>query len=216
MVEASNASGSPRRRIWLWVGIVVAIAAAVAIIASFALASGSGGGTGPSAGPSSSAAPTASSDGADPSATNSPATPDPAATSGTMPELAPVAPDAPADNGEGLVARITSMKAVEGEAVQAGEIGGPAVQFMLTITNGTDEAVDLGFISVNAYIGEARTPAGGLVRPGGAPFEGTLEAGESAEGVYVYTIPEDQRSDVTLTIDYRAGQPAFVFRGPVG
>lgn len=214
MVEASNGSGrSPRRRIWLWAGIALALAVVVAIIVYVALTSGNGDETDPGAGPSSSATPTAPSGDADPSA---PPTPDPAATPGTMPELAPVSPDAPADNGEGLVARISAMKAVDGEAVQAGEIGGPAVQFTLSITNDTDEAIDLGLIAVNAYIGEARTPAGGLVRPGGAPFEGTLKAGDSAEGVYVYTIPEDERGDVTLTIDYRAGQPAFVFRGPVG
>lgn len=197
----------------MWAGIALALAVVVAIIVYVALTSGNGDETDPGAGPSSSATPTAPPGDADPSA---PPTPDPAATPGTMPELAPVSPDAPADNGEGLVARISAMKAVDGEAVQAGEIGGPAVQFTLSITNDTDEAIDLGLIAVNAYIGEARTPAGGLVRPGGAPFEGTLKAGDSAEGVYVYTIPEDERGDVTLTIDYRAGQPAFVFRGPVG
>ena len=133
-----------------------------------------------------------------------------------MPELAPVSPDQTADNGEGLTARIVKMAAVEGEAVQAGEIGGPAVQFTLELANDTDAVVDLGFIAVNAYIGEDQTPAGGLVRPGGAPFEGSLEPGKTAKGVYVYTIPENQRGDVTLTVDYRAGQPAFVFRGAVG
>lgn len=133
-----------------------------------------------------------------------------------MPELAPVAPDQPSDNSEGLVAEIAAMKAVDGEAVQPGDIAGPSVQFTLTLTNDTDADVDLGLIAVNAYIGEGRTPAIGLVKPGGAPFEGVLKRGDSAEGVYIYNIPEKQRDDVTLTVDYRAGQPAFVFRGPVG
>jgi hypothetical protein len=212
--EPDGSVQGTRRRTWLWIALAAVVAVVIAVIVYFAVTAGSADGGKPAATPtpseSSSSAPT---DGADPSAQP---TPDPSATPGTMPELAPVAPDQPSDNGEGLVAQITAMKAVQGEAVQAGEIAGPAVQFTLRLTNDTDAPLDLGLIAVNAYIGEALTPAGGLVKPGAAPFEGTLAVGDSTDGVYVYSIPEDQRSDVTLTLDYRAGQPAFVFRGTVG
>ena len=207
--EAGETVGRPRRKAWIWVAVVAVVL--IAAIVYFVVTSGSSGDDKPGAG--SSASPSAPSQSGDPTAQP---TPDPSATPGTMPELAPVAPDEPSDNGEGLVAEIVSMKAVDGEAVQAGEIGGPSVQFTLRLTNDTDAAMDLGFIAVNAYIGEALTPAGSLIKPGGAPFEGTLEAGKTAEGVYIYNIPVDQRGDVTLTIDYRAGQPSFVFRGNVG
>lgn len=205
--KTSESARGPRRKTWVWIVVIAVVV--IAVIVYFAVTSAGNGK--PGAGPSPSAS--ASSQGGGP--TGQP-TPDPSATPGTMPELPPVAPDEPSDNGEGLVAEITAMKSVEGEAVQAGEIAGPAVQFSLRLTNDTDEPIDLGFIAVNAYIGEAMTPAGGLVKPGGAPFEGTLKAGDSAEGVYVYNIPESQRADVTLTVDYRAGQPSFVFRGTVG
>lgn len=213
MVEASDGSGrGSRRRLWLWVAIAAAVVIAVIVYAVVASGSGDRDDPEPTGSPSPSA--TASTPaGEDPSA---PPTPDPSATPGTMPELTPVAPDESVDNGAGLVAEITAMKSVDGEAVQAGEIAGPAVQFTLSLTNDTGEAVDLGLIAVNAYIGEGRTPAGGLVRPGGEPFVGTLDDGASAQGVYVFSIPESQRGDVTLTLDYRAGQPAFVFRGAVG
>ncbi len=211
MVEASDGSGrSPRRRIWVWVAVAAAVV--IAVIVYIALTAGAGDDPAPSSGPTPSPTAETPTD-ADPSAQP---TPDPSATPGTMPELGPVAPDEPADNGAGLVASITAMTSVQGEAVQAGEIAGPAVQFTLSLTNDTGEDVDLGLISVNAYLGEGRTPAGGLVRPGGDPFSGTLADGDSAEGVYVFSIPENQRDDVTLTVDYRAGQPAFVFRGAVG
>jgi hypothetical protein len=212
MVDESNESmRSPRRKAWLW-GIAVAVALiVVAAIVYFAVTSGASGGGDPAASPSASA--TAPADGGDPSGQPTPA---PSSTPGTMPELAPVAPDEPAESDDGLIAEITAMKAVEGEAVQAGEIAGPSVQFTLKLSNDTDSAIDLGLVAVNVYIGEGRTPAIGLIQPGGAPFEGTLDAGETAEGVYVYNIPEDQRGDVTLTLDYLAGAPAFVFRGDVG
>lgn len=210
MVDSTSESArNPRRKAWVWIVAVAVVVAAV--IVYFVVTSGAPGSGGPGASPSASAS--APAQGGDPSGQP---TPDPSATPGTMPELAPVAPDEPSDNGEGLVAEITAMKSVEGEAVQAGEIAGPAVQFTLQLTNDTDEPIDLGFIAVNAYIGEGMTPAGGLVKPGGAPFEGTLKVGDTAEGVYVYNIPESQRADVTLTLDYRAGQPSFVFRGTVG
>lgn len=214
MVDESNGSvRSPRRKAWPWVIAVAAVLVVVAVIVYFALTSGAAGEGKPASSPSASASASAPVDGADPSAQP---TPDPSATPGTMPELAPVAPDEPAESDDGLVAEITAMKAVEGEAVQAGEIAGPSVQFTLKLTNDTDSPVDLGLIAVNAYIGEGRTPAIGLVKPGAAPFEGTLKAGATAEGVYVYNIPKNQRGDVTLTLDYRAGEPAFVFRGDVG
>lgn len=207
--ESDGPVRDTRRKTWLWVVVAVMGAVVIAAIVYFAVTSGSPDSGTPESSPSA-AAPT---DGSDPSGQP---TPDPSATPGTMPELAPVAPDESSDSGEGLVAEITAMKAVEGEAVQAGEIAGPSVQFTLKLTNGTDSAIDLGLIAVNTYIGEERTPGVGLVKPGGAPFDGTLKAGDTAEGVYVYNIPESQRGDVTLTLDYKAGQPAFVFRGKVG
>lgn len=213
--ESSAPADGSRRRVWWWVAAIAVVV--IAVVVYFAVTS-SGAPKDAEASPSPSSSPSATAtedpaDGADPSAQPSPGASDP---SGTMPELAPVAPGEPSDNGSGLVARITTMKAVQGEAVQAGEIAGPAVQFTLELTNDTGESVDLGLIAVNAYIGADRTPAGGLIRPGGAPFEGTVEAGATATGVYVYSIPENQRDDVTLTVDYRAGEPAFVFRGAVG
>ena len=211
--EPDGSVQGSRRKTWLWIALAAVIAIVIAVIVYFAVTAGSSEGGTPTAGPSPSASSSAPAESPDPSAQP---TPDPAATPGTMPELAPVAPDQPSDNGEGLVARITAMKAVQGEAVQAGEIAGPAVQFTLRLTNDTDAPLDLGLIAVNAYIGEALTPAGGLVKPGAAPFEGTLAVGDSTDGVYVYSIPENQRGDVTVTLDYRAGQPAFVFRGTVG
>jgi hypothetical protein len=214
VIQHTGAEHARRRRIWLWGGGAALVAIAVAVIVyAFSLA-----GSSPKPADAAAGTPSAS---ATPDAVNpapAPPAPTPLTTSPpvAMPELPAVAPDKPSDNGKGLVTEISRMRAVQGEAVQAGEISGPAVQFTLTLTNRTDAAVDLSLIAVNAYIGPNRTPAGGLVKPGGAPFEGTLAPGKHATGVYVFTIPEAQRRDVTLTVDYRAGQPAFVFRGDVG
>lgn len=210
--DSSTAQPRSRRKAWVWVAVVAAVVI-IAVVVYFVVTSGRGSEEGSAVGgPTPTASVTPDPIEGDVSA---PPAPDPSITPETMPELAPVAPDEASDNGQGLVAQIETMKAVEGEAVQPGEIAGPSVQFTLKLTNDTGAAIDLGLVAVNTYIGEERTPARSLVKPGGAPFEGTLEAGGSAIGVYIYNIPEDRRDDVTLTLDYRAGEPAFVFRGRV-
>lgn len=207
------------RRRWLWIAAIIVAVAVIALVVALNLAGRAQPGAQPGAEPSSSASPDAGAPTPTASHTVPPlptSTPLPEDSPESMPELAPVEPTEPSDNDEGLVAEIVKMTAVQGEAVQAGEIAGPSVQFTLSIKNSTGEPVDLGLIAVNAHIGENRTPATSLIRPGGDPFAGTLADGDSAEGVYVYNIPESERDDVTLTIDYRAGEPAFVFRGEVG
>ena len=48
-----------------------------------------------------------------------------------------------------------------------------------------------------------------------APTSGTLDDGGTAEGTYVFRMPEDTRNAVTLTVDYEAGAPVVVFHGSV-
>ncbi|WP_101847519.1 hypothetical protein [Zhihengliuella sp. ISTPL4] len=141
-------------------------------------------------------------------------TPRPAPSESGLPfaELAPVEPDATivAEGADILLARV---EAVQGEAALAGETSGPAVRATVRIVNTGSEPLDLDYVAVNAYSGADRAPAGTLTRPGGVPFEGMLSPGDAAEGVYLFTIPEEDREDVTLTVDYLFGAEVGVFRG---
>ena len=150
------------------------------------------------------------------SASGAPITPTPlptASDSPIAPELAPVEPTQPAVGADGGVVSLARVEANEGAAVAPGETSGPAIPVTVRIENATDEPLDTAFVVVNAYSGTDRAPAPSLTKPGGAPFEGPIAAGESAEGVYLFTLPADDRSNVTIGVDYRAGEPTVIFEG---
>ncbi len=142
-------------------------------------------------------------------------TPTPAATENesVFPELSPVAPDATIVADDGIELSLSSLQAVQGEATSAGETSGPAIRATVLVVNTDTEPLDLEYVTVNAYSGKDRAPAGTLTQPGGAPFEGTLAPGESAEGTYLFSVAEADREDVTITVDYLFGARTAVFRG---
>jgi pyruvate/2-oxoglutarate dehydrogenase complex dihydrolipoamide acyltransferase (E2) component len=133
-----------------------------------------------------------------------------------LPEALPeVALDAPAPVGNGVVATLPSIEAIQGTATGPGNINGPALRVTVRIQNGTADAVSLDGVATNLYHGTDRTPASPLDDPSRSPFAGTVAAGETAEAVYVFSVPEDVRDDVTVEVGYEAGAPLLQFRGPV-
>lgn len=133
--------------------------------------------------------------------------------SDALPELKPVDPGAAVEGRDGMQVKLTSIEAVTGQAVQPGEVAGPAIRVKVTITNGTDREFNTDTVVVNAYYGGQRTPADTLVRPGGVPFYGRVAPGQSTYGIYLFRVPLDQRKSVTVTVDYLADVPAVVFHG---
>lgn len=132
-----------------------------------------------------------------------------------LPEMAPVEPGQTVTTDDGIAVTVTSMEAVDGKAIAPGDVSGPAIRYTVEIANDSSADLDLGFTAVNAYIGDARTPALGLTEPGGSPFAGIVGPGAEATGVYIFTVPLAERANVTLIVDYRAGSPAVVFTGAV-
>lgn len=129
------------------------------------------------------------------------------------PSLAPVRLDAPAAEGNGIIARVVSTQAIEGSATGPGNVDGPALRVTVRITNGTAHPVPLDGVAVNLAYGRALTPASPLDDPSQAPFSGTVGPGASANGVYVFTIAVRDRASLTLTVGYQAGAPILVFTG---
>ena len=124
-----------------------------------------------------------------------------------------VAPASASSSAGGPTVRLSSIGHVAGQAVGPGEIAGPAIRVSIVIENRGSTDLDLAFVAVNAYIGADRRPAGTLTQPAGSPFGGVLKPGERATGVYLFTVPTAERDQVTLVVDYLAGQPAAVFTG---
>ena len=128
-------------------------------------------------------------------------------------ELTPVDPGDSVQGEDGMRVALTKIESVQGEAVQPGEVAGPAIRVTVTVTNGTQATFNTAAIVVNAFYGEDRTPAGQLAQPGGAPFLGRLAPGETTYGTYLFAIPTKERSNVTITVDYSTEVGIVVFKG---
>ncbi|CAN5247223.1 hypothetical protein BH09ACT10_BH09ACT10_20460 [soil metagenome] len=111
-------------------------------------------------------------------------------------------------------ARVLKVESVTSKAKGPGEISGPAVRVTLEITAG-DKAVSSSQIAVNAYYGKDATPAIPMTRPGGAPFEGTIKAGSSKSGVYLFNVPKNHRDDLTVELYYAGNKAPVRFTGDV-
>ena len=110
---------------------------------------------------------------------------------------------------------LVSVEAIDAQATGRGNVAGPALRVTVRIQNDTGSALSLDEVSVNLSFGPAGTPASPIEDSSQRAFPGTLPAGESADGTYVFSVPVDQRGDVTIQVGYRAGAPIAVFSGPV-
>ncbi|CCH86411.1 conserved exported protein of unknown function [Modestobacter italicus] len=198
-----------------------AVAAVLAVVAAalvvLALTTG-GSGSDPAAaspGTATSAAPTA----APTTVVLAPAADTPAPTGPTTDadeppaNLAPVPLDQPAAVGDGVTARVVSLDAVDATGVGPGNVTGPALRVTVALTNGKADALPLGGVAVDLASGPELVPASPVNDPAAAPFSGTVAAGGTAQGVYVFSIAAADRADVTLSVGYEAGAPVLVFTG---
>jgi hypothetical protein len=128
---------------------------------------------------------------------------------------APVPITQPASISPGLTAAITKFEAVQGEAKTPGEVSGPSVRVTVTITNSTTAKASLATTVVTAYYGDSHTPALELSAPGGSPMPAEVAAGQSATGVYIFTIPVDQRGKARIMVDYSVAVQPLVFDGAI-
>jgi hypothetical protein len=209
----AGATARPRRRVVILgaVGLVVVVALVVVLVLTSGGSSASGG--------AAAAATTTSASAPDTSVVPMPPTPTPTgptAEATDLPSALPeVALDSPAAVGNGVVAMLPAIEGIQGTADGPGNVAGPAVRVTVRIQNGTAGAVALSGVAVNMYYGADRTPASPLDDPSQRPFSGSVAAGASAEGVYVFSVPEDARGQVAVEVGYQAGAPLLLFTGAV-
>ncbi len=128
---------------------------------------------------------------------------------------APVPVNVPAEVDQDLTVRIERTEAIEAKATLPGEIAGPAVVFDLVADNKTAAPVDLSAVVVECT-DAAKAPCNRISSEPAAPFTGTVPAGASATGRYVFVIPKDQRGSVSLVVTLTGDRPVVVFQGKVG
>lgn len=111
-----------------------------------------------------------------------------------------------------IAARLTSVKGINAKANGPGEIAGPAVELTIRITNDAAKTIDLGNAVVNLTDSEQK-PGLPIAGSPAKPFTGTLAAGHSAIGTYVFTVPTNHRAPVSVTVSYTATAPVVLFVG---
>ncbi|MGF7238837.1 MAG: hypothetical protein ACQSGP_28355 [Frankia sp.] len=116
--------------------------------------------------------------------------------------------------GGGITVSISKVAPVVSAGVGPGEIAGaPSVALTFLLRNSSGAAIGLDGITVTAVYGDAATPASPVSDTNEDPLQGSLPAGGSMSGTYVFEIPPARRGQVTVTISYTATRPTVVFVG---
>lgn len=108
-----------------------------------------------------------------------------------------------------------SLKSIDSRRVKAvgpGEVGGPALVVTVRIDN--DSSRDLNVDSAYVTVLDSRGQVGmGLTNSPARPFTGSVPAGDSATGVYVFHVDKAARSPIKVTVTYSADHPTALFVG---
>ncbi|WP_460810102.1 DUF3712 domain-containing protein [Microlunatus endophyticus] len=114
----------------------------------------------------------------------------------------------------GVKVNVTTVRAVTAKPVGPGEVGGPALALTVRIKNGSTSSLDLSTVTINLD-GSKGSP--GILATGSpyAPLDGSLAAGDSAKGTYVFTIAKADRKPITIQVQYGNGQTVLQFSGNV-
>lgn len=141
----------------------------------------------------------------------------------TIDDVIDEAPPAPVQEAElddvvtldtGVRVSVTEITGLTVEAETPGEVAGPAVAATIRFENESGHPLDLGGAMVTLVDAAGNVAAPTTSEPA-APTSGTVDDGGTAEGTYVFRMPEDTRNAITLTVDYSAGAPVVVFHGSV-
>ena len=124
----------------------------------------------------------------------------------------PVPLDKTSGAGDGVSARLTSVRAVTAEAKGPGEVTGPALAVTVAVTNGSSSALDLDQVAVTLD-GSDSSPGNPMTDQPAQPITGRLAAGGSASGVYVFAIAKNLRKPVVIQVMLSGGAPILVFTG---
>lgn len=194
-----------RKRGW-WIAAIVAAVVLVVGIVVWAIV-GSGGGA---ADPDASGSPSPSVSGS--------ATPLPTPTPGTtdsidVPPAVEVPLDEVAEPVEGVTVEIVSMEPFTVDSAAPGELAGPALKIVVSVTNATSASLNTAGATLTLAYGPDATPAPDVGDPVVSGLPNTIAAGATATGEYSFSIPLDQRATVRVTLDLLNAEPEILFVG---
>ncbi|MGY2743221.1 hypothetical protein [Arthrobacter sp. UYCu723] len=121
--------------------------------------------------------------------------------------------DEPIAIGPRVEAHLGQLEAVDGEAAGVGEVSGPAVRFVVTLTNRTGQDLPTNNTVVTANAGPDERPALQLSGPGATSLPAVIPAGQEISANFVFLIPPELRNQVRIFVNYEASSPIAAFAG---
>ncbi len=123
----------------------------------------------------------------------------------------PVTLDKPSSTGTGLTAELVSIKPINATAQLPGEVAGPALSITVKVTNRGSTPASLSAVVVT-LLNSDDAPGTEMTATPAKPLGGSVKAGATAQGIYVFTVAKDKRNPVTVTVSI-SDAPVLVFRG---
>lgn len=111
----------------------------------------------------------------------------------------------------GMVIEIVAVDAIEVSAETPGEVDGSAVRVTVSASNGSTEpqSVDSAVVTVET----ADEYGVGTTAGNPSPLAGTVAPGATASGVYIFMLDPAADREITVSVNYAAGEPVAVFTG---
>ncbi len=125
----------------------------------------------------------------------------------------PVALDATADFGNGVLARLTSVEAIDAVAKFPGERSGRGLRIVVEVVNDSAARINLDVLLVEVTAADG-TPANLLSDTEDRALAGDLPVGERREGAYELTLDVDGAEQISVGVRFTPDLPTVVFEGP--
>lgn len=124
----------------------------------------------------------------------------------------PVALTATGSFGNRVSVKLLKRESVRGEARLPGEVSGPAVKLTIQINNESAESINLDAVVVDVRDANGLS-ASPLLTPPAKSMSGSLLSGNSATGVYLFTLAVNDGVKCTVNVSYTGDAAVVVFRG---
>lgn len=115
---------------------------------------------------------------------------------------------------DGIEVTVREVRAVQSEGEVPGYRYGPAVVLKVSVRNATDAPISTLASTVTVEYGPDARPADLSPQAEDEPLPSEIAAGRTEVGTYTFLVPESGRDDMSVTVSYRAVDPAVVLEGP--
>lgn len=116
----------------------------------------------------------------------------------------------PARLDNGVEIKVLSTETKKVKAGGPGEVGGPAVVGRVEIENKSGGPINVDGVIVTLVYGDNQVAQPSTSAPS-SPFRGTLRRGEAGQGIYVFRVPGDSKSSLSIVVQYGAGSAVARF-----